>query len=62
MATNRNDDEYKPVGFYKKASEGRKRGFTSFSDGDVHYFALVVDGDVAMICLLYTSPSPRDRG
>lgn len=62
MATNRNDDEYKPVSFYQKASEGRKRGFTSFSDGDVHYFALVVDGDVAMISQAYTSVAGRDNG
>ena len=62
MATERNDDEYKPVKFYQDASKGRKRGFTSFSDGDTHYFALVVDGDVAMISQAYTSVAGRDNG
>lgn len=62
MATERNDDEYKPVKFYQDASKGRMRGFTSFSDGDMHYFALVVDGDVAMISQAYTSIAGRDNG
>jgi uncharacterized protein YegP (UPF0339 family) len=56
------DDEYKPVAFYKAASKGRKRGFEKFTDGDKHYFALIVDGNVAMISQAYTSIAGRDNG
>jgi len=62
MAIDRNDDEYKPVKFYQDASEGRKRGFTRFTEGDTHYFALVIDGEVAMISQAYTSIAGRDNG
>lgn len=62
MAIDHNNDEYKPIKFYKDASEGRKRGFTSFTEGENHYFALVVDGDVAMLSQAYTSIAGRDNG
>lgn len=62
MANDHNNDEYKSVKFYQDASEGRKRGFSSFSEGDMHYFALVIDSDVAMISQAYTTVAGRDNG
>ena len=62
MASDHNNDQYKPVNFYKKAGAGRKRGFIPFSEGDEHFFALMVDSEVAMISQAYSTIAGRDNG
>ncbi|WP_371396252.1 DUF1508 domain-containing protein [Fretibacter rubidus] len=61
MAEKQNDD-YKAIGFYKKAAADRQRGFVKFEDGDLHYFTYLSGGEIGFISQGYTSVAGRDNG
>lgn len=58
----RQQDEYKPLGFYKKHSTQRKSGFSKFEVEGEYYFCRYVDDEICMISQSYVGVSGRDNG
>ena len=55
-------DDYRRTNFYQNRSPKTKNGFARFSDGDTHYFAYFINGNVCMKSQGYTSIAGRDNG
>ena len=53
------DERKEPVDFYHAVDSGKKTDTVEVSPGD---YKVTVTGVINNDCLLYTSPSPRDRG
>ena len=51
------ETSFNPTAKFEEAFVERKDMAYSYNDGDLYYFM-----DQETFCLLYTSPSPRDRG
>ena len=55
-------DEYQPLGFYKKHSKQKKSGFSKFQVDGEYYFCRYVDDEICMISQAYVAASGRDNG
>lgn len=57
------EQNYMPLAFYKKATEGKEDGFETFKgkDGE-HYFTYFENGKIALISEGYPTAAVRDKG
>jgi uncharacterized protein YegP (UPF0339 family) len=57
------EQNYQPLAFYKKATEGKEDGFETFKgeDGE-HYFTYFENGKIALISEGYPTAAVRDKG
>ncbi|MEP4051536.1 MAG: DUF1508 domain-containing protein [Litorimonas sp.] len=58
-----NEQNYMPLAFYKKATEGKEKGFESFKgeDGE-YYFVYFENNKIALISEGYPTAAVRDKG
>ena len=56
------DDDLENSGLRELIEKGREQGYITFADINDYLPDEVSDPDQLDDCLLYTSPSPRDRG
>ena len=57
------EQNYMPIGFYKKATTGKKEGFETFKGNDgEHYFVYFENDKLALISEGYPTAAIRDKG
>ena len=58
-----NDEQnYKPLAFYKKHTKGKQKGYESFEKDGQHYFAYFENGKIALISEGYPTLAAHDVG